>query len=187
MAYDTLASLEQLGMRLDPQRVEELAAGAAVTRPHIARAMIEAGYVTSEREAFERFLGNGKLAAPERPVPRPADAIAVVRAAGGAAGLAHPVFTRDVGWEARLAALPRQLDRLLALGLGALECMYPDATPRVTESLTHWARERDLIATGGSDFHGPDKAPYVALGHPAVADSVVDALRGALPAKLDRS
>jgi predicted metal-dependent phosphoesterase TrpH len=185
MARDTLASLEQLGMHLDPHRVEELAAGAAVTRPHIARALVEAGYVASEREAFERFLGNGKLAAPERPAPSAAEAIAVVRAAGGIPGLAHPVFTRDGGWQARLAALPRQLDRLLPLGLGAVECFYPDATPEVSEWLGRWTSERDLIVTGGSDFHGPGKAPYVALGHSAVADSVVEVLRRALPAKLD--
>jgi 3',5'-nucleoside bisphosphate phosphatase len=179
MARDVLASLEQLGVRLDPGRVEALAAGAAVTRPHIARAMVEAGYVASEREAFERYLGNGKLAAPERPVPTPAEAIAVVRAAGGVAALAHPVFARDAGSAERLATVPRQLVRLRALGLAGVECFYPDATPEVTARLEAWARERGLIATGGSDYHGPGKAPYAPLGQAAVDDAVLDLLRAA--------
>jgi predicted metal-dependent phosphoesterase TrpH len=193
MAHATLARLAELGLPLDPRRVEELAAGAAITRPHIARALVEAGYVANERQAFERYLGNGKLGLPERPTPTPAEAIAAVRAAGGVAALAHPVFARDAGSAERLASIPRQLDRLQALGLRAVECDYPDATAAIAEKLTAWARERGLLITGGSDFHGPGKTPYAPLGQCAVDDRVVDELRAAarhgprLPAEFDRS
>jgi predicted metal-dependent phosphoesterase TrpH len=179
MAHETLAALARLGVPVDPARVAQLAEGAVITRPHIARALVEAGHVASEREAFDRFLGTGRPAAPERPAPGPATAIAVVRTAGGAAGLAHPVFAREPDWAERLARLPARLERLRAEGLMAVECFYPDATPAITDQLLAWTRERGLIATGGSDYHGPGKAPCAPLGHCAVGGEVVEALRAA--------
>lgn len=182
MAEETIAALARLGVPVDPARVAQLAAGAVVTRPHLARALVEAGHVASEREAFERFLGTGKPAAPERPAPAPAAAIQVVRAAGGAAGLAHPVFRHTPDWAARLERVPARLDRLREAGLVAVECFYPDASPAITEQLLAWTRERGLVATGGSDYHGPDKAPGAPLGHSAVALEQVAALQAAAQA-----
>ena len=179
MAQETLAILERLGVPVDPARVAELAQGAVVTRPHIARALVEAGHVASEQEAFDRFLGSGKPAAPPRPAPDPSAAIRVVRAAGGVAALAHPVFRQEPNWKGRLASAPERLDRLKAAGLRAVECTYPDATPEITAKLLDWTRERDLIAIGGTDFHGPGKAPFAPLGQVAVGGDVVDALRAA--------
>src|SRR5918911_1509150 len=75
MAEQMLKLLAGLGVPVSAQRVAELAAGAVVTRPHIARAMVEAGHVGSEREAFERSLGAGQPAAGERPSPPPERAI----------------------------------------------------------------------------------------------------------------
>jgi 3',5'-nucleoside bisphosphate phosphatase len=188
MARETVAALGRLGLPISWERVQALAAGATVTRPHIARALVEAGHVASEREAFERLLGNGKPAAVERPAPSPAAAIAAVRAAGGVASLAHPVFAHDADAADRLAALPAQLDRLVADGLAAVECSYPDATPALGGQLRAWARERDLAVSGGSDYHGPGRAPYMGLGHSAVDEAAVAALRARrLPAKLDRA
>ena len=179
MAQETLATLARLGVPVDPARVARLAEGAVITRPHIARALVEAGQVASEREAFDRFLGSGRPAAPERPAPGPASAIAAVRAAGGVTGLAHPVFGREPDWAERLARIPSRLERLMADGLAAVECFYPDATPAMTDHLLACTRGRGLIATGGSDYHGPGKAPCAPLGHCAVGGEVVEALRAA--------
>jgi 3',5'-nucleoside bisphosphate phosphatase len=177
MADETLAALERLGLPLDPRRVAELASGAVVTRPHIARAMVEAGHVASEQEAFDRYLGSGKPAAIARPNPDPMRAIRLVRAAGGVAGLAHPVFRQDAGWERRLAATPERLDNLQAAGLQAVECYYPDATPEITAQLLTWTHQRGLLATAGSDYHGPAKAPFAPLGSASVDEAVLSALR----------
>jgi predicted metal-dependent phosphoesterase TrpH len=177
MAQETLAALVRLGVPVDPDRVAELAAGAVVTRPHIARALVEAGHVATEQEAFDRFLGSGRPAAPPRPTPTSADAIDVIRAAGGVGGLAHPVFGQEPTWPTRLDATPERLDRLANLGLRAVECHYPDATPEITERLLGWTRERGLIAIGGTDYHGPGKAPFAALGQVTVDAEVVEALR----------
>ena len=179
MAEQTLETLERLGAPVSRERVAELAEGAVVTRPHIARALVEAGHVASEQEAFDRYLGAGRLAAPERSSPEPATAIATVRAAGGVAALAHPVFCQEPSWPERLPSLPGRLDRLRDAGLQAIECFYPDALPAVSEQLAAWARERGLIATGGTDYHGPGKAPFAPLGQVVVDAQVVDAIRSA--------
>ena len=177
MAEETLAALERLGAPVDVQRVAELARGAVVTRPHIARALVEAGHVSSEQEAFDRYLGSGKPAAIPRPSPDPARAIHLVRAAGGVAALAHPVFRQDAGWQDRLASTPERLDRLQAAGLQAVECFYPDATPEISQQLVAWSRERGLLAIAGTDYHGPDKAPFAALGTLSTDEDVLTALR----------
>ncbi len=181
MARETIERLVQLGAAVDPRRVEELAAGAVVTRPHIARALVEAGHVTSEQEAFERYLGNGRPASPERPAPTAAQAMEVATAAGGVVVLAHPVFPRDAYWAERLVDVPRTLDRLVEVGLVGVECFYPDATPDITRQLVQWSHERGLIPTGGTDYHGPGKAPYAPLGQVFVDGQVVDRLRARCP------
>jgi predicted metal-dependent phosphoesterase TrpH len=177
MAERTIELLASLGVPVSRERVAELAAGAVVTRPHIARAMVEAAHVASEQEAFERYLGSGKPAAEARSSPDPATAIAAVHNAGGVAGLAHPVFAQDAAAAERLAGLPARLDALLKAGMQAMECDYPDAPSDLRLKLRELARERGLIATGGSDYHGPDKAPFAELGSVTVDGQVVDALR----------
>jgi carbamoyl-phosphate synthase large subunit len=84
--------------------------------------------------------------------------------------------------------LPRGVEvGSVADGLAAVECSYPDVTPAIHGQLRAWARERDLAVSGGSDYHGPGRAPYVGLGHSAVDEAAVAALRARrLPAKLDR-
>ncbi len=177
MADATIALLSRLGVPVDRERVAELAAGAVVTRPHIARAMVEAGHVASEREAFDRYLGSGRPAALERPTPDHAAAISVVRSAGGVAVLAHPVFGQEPDWAARLERLRPRLDDLAAKGLSGVECAYPDATPTIADRLLAWTRERRLVATGGSDYHGPGSSGGgKRLGDGGVPDTVLDPL-----------
>jgi predicted metal-dependent phosphoesterase TrpH len=93
------------------------------------------------------------------------------------AGLAHPVFSQEPGWPERLAGLPARLDRYVAGGLQAVECYYPDATPEITQKLLEWTRQRGLVVTGGTDYHGPGKAPFAPLGQVSVDGATVEALR----------
>ncbi|MDQ3810195.1 MAG: PHP domain-containing protein [Chloroflexota bacterium] len=179
MAERTLSLLCELGVPVSRERVAALAAGAVITRPHIARAMVEAGHVADEREAFARYLGSGGPAAPRRPSPEPAAAIAAIHNAGGVAVLAHPVFSQDREAASRLEGLASRLDAMHSLGLQGLECHYPDATAELTSHLARLAVERGLIVTGGSDYHGPGKAPFVPLGQVTVQEAVIRALRAA--------
>jgi predicted metal-dependent phosphoesterase TrpH len=137
--------------------------GANVGRPHFAQALVQKGVVGSAAEAFERFLGDGAPAYVPKAVLSPADAIALIHAAGGLAFLAHPGLLRLGPGES-----PRdRLRALQALGLDGVEAYYPQHTLPQTERFRDLARDLGLLVTGGSDFHGANK-PDAALG--AVVD-----------------
>lgn len=164
--------LRQCGAPVDPERVHTIAGHGTLGRPHLARALVEAGYATDLPDAFTRYLGWGKPAYVPRPLVAPRDAIALVRAAGGVTVLAHPFYLDD---------LENVLDRLVPAGLAGLEVDYGSYTPEEREILRDIAARRGLIATGGSDFHGLDVAGRD-LGGVPVPLSAVAALRQAAAA-----
>jgi predicted metal-dependent phosphoesterase TrpH len=144
--------------------------------------MVEAGHVQSETEAFDKYLGSGKPAAPPRPSPTPATAIAAIKQAGGVASLAHPVFSQNSDAAERLQNLRPRVAAMVQAGLQAMECRYPDSTVEISSELAKLAAQHELIATGGSDYHGPGKAPFAPLGTDAVDGDVVERLRAAASA-----
>lgn len=154
-----LTYLKEKGMPLSFERIEELAAGGVIGRPHFARALLEAGFVASTQEAFERFLDTEEFQTIDRPKPHPRKAIEMITKAGGIAVLAHP-------YQIKLGelSLEKLLGELKAYGLGGMECYYSTHTPRQTEELLALSRQYDLCVTAGSDFHGELVKPGVSLG-----------------------
>lgn len=146
--------LAALGMPLQWERVlaaagqdERKGAGGkpSIGRPHIARAMVEAGYVGSVREAFDLYIRNDGPAYVARRRLSPEDAVAMIHRAGGVAVLAHPGLLKD----------PRaMIERLVKAGLDGVEVYHPDNRSDLRLNLLAWAAAHDLIVTGGSDFHG---------------------------------
>ncbi len=161
--------LRQIGAPVDPERVRAIAGHGTLGRPHLARALIEAGYAIDLPDAFARYLGWGKPAYVPRPLVAPGDAMALVRAAGGVTVLAHPLY---------LDELENVLDRLVPAGLAGMEVDYGSYTPEERDVLRDIAGRRGLIATGGSDFHGLDVVGRE-LGAVPVPLSAVTALRQA--------
>jgi hypothetical protein len=157
-AREMLARLARLGMPLEERRVRELAAGGSVGRPHVARALVEAGYVKTGGEAFGRFIGRGQPAYVPRYHLTPRAAAQAVRAAGGVAVLAHP---SKVGDDALVQALIEQ-------GIEGLECFHCDHSAAHSRHYTALARQLGLVITGGSDSHGPRSERPVAIGAVAV-------------------
>lgn len=144
-----------LGFPVTLEMVTQLAAGGSLTRPHLARVLTELGYVSSPKEAFHRWLGDGKPGyVPHDEFP-PAEAIALIHAAGGTATLAHPGQTRIDR---------RELEQLKALGLDGLEVVHSDHPPSQQEKLATWADALDLVKTAGSDYHGPTVSPGRSFG-----------------------
>lgn len=154
-----IAKLQDLGMRITLAEVEEVSGGGQVGRPHIAQVLVQKGYVATLQEAFERLIGNHGPAYVSKFRFPPQEAIALIRAAGGVAGLAHP-FTLEYGSPTHLRQIVAQL---AGWGLKALEVYYPEHTPEQRELYRQLAQELDLIMTGGSDFHG-DIKPDIQLG-----------------------
>ena len=140
-----LEKLAALGMPLGWERLLAIAGPAAVGRPHIAQAMVEQGYVASVRDAFDRYLHDDGPVAAEREKLPPRSAIELIRAAGGVAVLAHPCF------------LPNPAAAVTALkpaGLAGLEVYYKNLSLEEIDTFATLAESTDLIASGGSDYHG---------------------------------
>jgi predicted metal-dependent phosphoesterase TrpH len=142
--------LRDLGAEVSWEQVTAIAAGGVVGRPHIARAMVAAGIIERPEQAFTaEWLGEGGRAYVTRYAPDPARAIALIRAAGGVAVLAHP------GTQSRDAWIPDEVIAGLAeAGLAGVEVAHPDHNPAERNRLAGLAHDLGLIRSGGSDDHG---------------------------------
>jgi predicted metal-dependent phosphoesterase TrpH len=142
--------LAALGTGVTWESVQRLAGGGVVGRPHIARAMAEAGVVRSARDAFgPQWLAPGGRAYVPRYAPSPRRALELVRGAGGVAVLAHPRAGRG-GWPVPDGLIAD----LAAAGLAGVEVYHPDQPEPARARLAALAGRLGLIATGGSDDHG---------------------------------
>jgi hypothetical protein len=126
----------------------------AIGRPHLARALIEAGHAADVGDAFERFLRSGAPAFIPRRGPTPLDAVLAIAEAGGLSSLAHPA---SLGHD-------ELIPDLAGGGLDAIEAWHPDHSPSVVERYCRLAREYGLALTGGSDFHGDPAHGAPSLG-----------------------
>jgi predicted metal-dependent phosphoesterase TrpH len=147
--------LATLGVFITAEDIVRWSGGKTIGRPHVARALLEAGAVSSIKEAFDRFLADGRPAYVERFRLEASDAVALVRDAGGTATIAHPGVSR----------LERgDLSRLRAAGVEGIEVQHPDHNPSVREKYLRLAEEHGLVPTAGSDFHGATVSPDRHLG-----------------------
>lgn len=159
--------LRELGMPLSYEDVLRQAGDAPVGRPHIARALLEAGYVESVKEAFDRWLHRGGPAYVPREKLSPAEAVQAIIDAGGVPVLAHPGRI-DGQWV---------IQELIDAGLEGLECYYPEHTPEQTDRYLGLAREHGLVVTGGTDYHGPRSPHDADLGSLPVPPEAVEQLK----------
>jgi len=172
--------LQAAGIDITYDEVRAVAGSDSVGRPHIARVLMDKKVVTSAREAFDRFLAEGKPAYVPRDLPSPADAIRWIREAGGLAVLAHPTWVKTV--EGTLTDLARQLKEQ---GLDGVEVHYSTHTPRQTREYLSLAKTLGLLVTGGSDFHGltkPDIEVGTGKGSLHVPDHLLPKLKDAVAA-----
>ncbi len=157
--YKIVDFLREKGVDINLAEVEEIAGGEVIARPHFAQALVRRGYVSSNREAFDRYLDTEEF---RRRVKRfKADAktcVAAIKAAGGKVSLAHPY---------QMGLPDGELDILVGQlrdwGLDAIECFYPKYTPEQQQFYLHLAEKYQLHQTGGSDFHGERVKPDVEL------------------------
>jgi hypothetical protein len=151
--------LNELGATVTLAEIEAEAGGKVVGRPHIARVLLRHGFVSDWQEAFDRYLARGAAAYFERLRFSPADAVRMIRNAGGVAVLAHPKYVSLHEGE----SLEDVVRSLVDVGLSGIECFYSDHSAEETETYLELARSFSLIVTGGSDFHG-DVKPDLQLG-----------------------
>jgi 3',5'-nucleoside bisphosphate phosphatase len=154
-AIKMIEKLKGLGINIEYSRVRELAGTGSVGRPHIAQAMLEKGYISSLREAFNKYISRGGPAYVERDKITPVEAVQLILSAGGIPVMAHPLTFDN----------PEPLIKeLKSAGLMGLEVYYGSYYPEQVNELLVMAVKYDLIATGGSDFHGLDSTFEPQLG-----------------------
>lgn len=166
--------LAGLGCPLDWDRVLTIAQGGSIGRPHIARALVERGYVESVNEAFSHFLRRGGPGYVEGQKLLPQEAVSLIREAGGVCSLAHPII---VGASDYRLDLTRLLPAMVEAGLEGIEAYYKGYTPEITASLVALADRYRLVPTGGSDYHGGGVVSDAELGAVEVPWETVDRLR----------
>lgn len=154
-----IAKLNELGLDISMQQVEERFGANQTGRPHIAEMMKELGYVDSFREAFDRYLGKDKPAYVDKYKISCKDAIKALISAGGVPVLAHPGLLEFK----KSGELESFVDTLIGYGLMGIEIYYTDHDEALTRYYENLAEEKVLLKTGGSDFHGDFNAG-VSLG-----------------------
>jgi len=143
--YRIAERLAELGMPIEPDAVFALVKEGSAGRPHVAQAMVDRGYVKSVREAFDRYLSlNGPANVPRKRLT-PAEAVRIIRRARGVPVLAHP----------GLANRDELIPELVDAGLLGIEAFYPEHSSGQITRYRETCARLGLVATGGSDFHGP--------------------------------
>lgn len=150
-----VSALNALGVPVTLDAVLTEAAGGAVGRPHVARALVSGGWATDLRDAFDRWLGAGKPAYVEKPRLEVAEGVSLVHKAGGLAIWAHP---GDDGRRARF-------ERMVAAGIDGAEVRHPGHSASDQSRIGALVEFFNLVPSGGSDWHG-------AMGGPRVLGSV---------------
>lgn len=154
-AQKMLVKLDSLDIRIEWERVQEIAGAGSIGRPHIAQAMLEQGYVFSLKEAFTKYIGREGPAYVEREKMTPPQAVELIVRAKGLPVLAHP---------ADIDNLEELIPDLQKVGLVGLESYYNNYPRKLMRHLASLAHKYGLIATGGSDYHGLEGIGETPLG-----------------------
>jgi predicted metal-dependent phosphoesterase TrpH len=166
--WEMVERLRGCGVSLDAGRLRDEAGSGALGRRHLAEFLVQAGRAGSVREAFNRYLSDGGRVAVPKVRLDVAEALELVRGAGGVASWAHPSYDCD----------RQSLQELRGLGLGAVEVEYPATRTARRQELRRLARELDLAVSGGSDCHGPDQLRR-SVGACSISGEELEALRQA--------
>ena len=154
-AQQMIDKLGNLGMKIEWQRVCELAQGGSVCRPHIAQALFEKGYVGAEKEAFDKYIGHDGPAYVERYKLLPVEAVKLIIDARGLPVLAHPADISD---------LKELVPKLKEIGLVGIEIYYKHYNSDIIAGLLKVAKQHALVPTGGTDYHAFGDASEVMIG-----------------------
>jgi predicted metal-dependent phosphoesterase TrpH len=141
--------LRELGFDISFDRVRELAGGHTIARPHIAQAMVEAGIVATEQEAFERYISDEGLAYVPKHALHPLEALRLIGRADGVCVLAHPGM-----WKGNDTVPDELIEQMAAGGMVGLEVWHPDHDEEMRRRYAGLAERLGLVATSASDCHG---------------------------------
>jgi predicted metal-dependent phosphoesterase TrpH len=185
--HKIVANLAEVGVNISVDRVFEIAGEASVGRPHVAQALLEAGYIKAMPEAFEKWLAYGGPGDVPRDKLSPEDAIALIHAVGGLAVVAHPYEVRGTRGKSVLDQIPG----LAEAGLDGVETYYQGYGPDRVGELLALCEKLGILPTGGSDFHGFPLAGHETIvnypGSVEIPPTVLDELAARRAARFQSS
>jgi len=146
-AYVIIKKLKDLGISIEFDEILQIAQNGSVGRPHIAQVLLRRGYVSSIKEAFDRYIGYESPAYVPKYKMTPKEAINLIRNSGGIPVYAHPGVHSD----------PDYILHLAKQGLMGIEVWHPDHSEEDIKILDEIADKYGLLKTGGTDFHGFEK------------------------------
>lgn len=159
--------LKKMGYPIEWERVQDIAGGGTIGRPHIAQAMLESGYIDFFQEAFDKYIDRDGPAYVEREKVTPSGAVEMVVRAGGLPVLAHPLTVPK----------PEQLViKLKAAGLIGIEAYYTSYGTEDIQRLVTIADQHNLVTTGGTDFHGINAGRETLIGGVEIPEESVERL-----------
>jgi len=165
-----VTKLQQLGVQIDLEDVRAQVGGVdgALGRPHVARALVDAGACDDISDAFKRYLGRGRAAYVEKPLPTLNQVTSLIQTVGGLTFAAH---LGDHGTEGQIRLFQDQ-------GLDGVEVRHPSHAPAIEQRLTRIADRLGLAISGGSDWHGDSEygSTHAALGAMQVPDTWLEQL-----------
>ena len=174
-AQRMVEKLARLGVQVELQRVLEIAKTGAVGRPHVAKALLEQGYVGSVDEAFARYIGSEGPAYVPKEILKPEESFKLIHAVGGLCFFAHPgIENRD-----------ELIDDFVPLGLDGIEVWHSKHNPSQVKHYLALAARHNLLVSGGSDYHGENWTD-VSKNYPRVPYEVVDKMKQRLKARTIR-
>jgi predicted metal-dependent phosphoesterase TrpH len=182
-AEQILQKLADLGCSIELPALER---NMAPGRPHIAAALVQAGYVQTSQEAFDRFLGDDQPAYVEYEKFTAVEGIHLLRSCGAVPVWAHPYLFRGDTVEVILPDL-------VSAGLMGLEVYHPTHSPTQTLQLKELCQQYGLLMTGGSDFHAPKSSDteddrHCGLNRFQLSDELMEPIRqAALMLRFDRA
>lgn len=127
--------------------------GSSIGRPHIARALVAGGVVSTVQEAFDKYLADGEKGFVKLKRLSSGEIVDLIHRSAGICVIAHPKRLHE----------PQHLEELYRCGADGVEVVHPTATPQDEQALFAFADERGLVTTGGSDFHAPDTHPPIGV------------------------
>lgn len=172
--HESVARLNGAGIPLRVESVLAIANCASPGRPHLARALVEAGHANDYDQAFERFLKKGRIAFVPKTRMSVTEAVRLIHGAGGAAVLAHPALYRNDGL----------IPKIVEAGIDGIECWHTRHSESATNNYIRLAAELSLVATGGSDCHGLAKGTPL-IGSVHLPYTHVEALAARRPVRSD--
>ncbi|MBN2185442.1 MAG: PHP domain-containing protein [Candidatus Krumholzibacteriota bacterium] len=166
-AESIVSKLACAGISIDMEEVRSLSGRGTVGRLHIARVLLEKGYVDDIQEGFSKYIGEGRPAFVPRIILKAADTVSLIRSAGGVAVWAHPgALIRNRGL----------VKTMVDSGISGIETVHPNHNSEIVEKIRSVAQEKGLVTTGGSDYHF-DEAMKAAIGEMGTTYQAVIDLR----------